>query len=994
VNNMRKTLVFGILLIFALNLSLAFSVNMNLSIVGKDNVEGIRRIEDYSLFNMNFSDVEATEIPSKSIKINDVTVEATCTSPSQKFFTCEYQTPVNYVTDPFINYNVKLEIAGRVLASKKMNVYVDGLGPEILDVKGIPAGFKPSDSFNVKVTAREKGVEGGSFCSGFDYISIYQHDPLAPVVKKEVETEDCYVSNLEIEVTGSSFSTGKLCVAGVDVLAQVTEKPVCQDIVVDSEPPHVQNVVLYSNGKPLDYVREGVTYGVVPKVNITENGALVASKVIANFSSINPGYIKLRPKKCSEVEENLYECEWTQLNFKLNEEKELPVVINVTDEAGNSIKQDFSFNVQLDSKGPSVNEITTLYGMYEGVNYLGEVSTIVLDISDSQSGISPENVFIDASDVKAGSKINPDYCEEQLCYFENFRTGLPHGGSGEIKVHPDSRDAAGNKLDRYAGEGFNVDKKAPEFYNVSFKSKEGMNELKGGDTLVVTVFVKDDTQVYISGNFSNVARGEVRENACDFDSGASMWKCVLDVPDLIGGANAQVKYKIRDFTNNSIEKTANVLVNIPYMGPNPDFWELTGVEVSKPGLDVEVAAMIEQNVFVTFFFEAKVSDNLKLAEMKVISCSGADFENFNVMLPDVLGNSVSVPVVMKVAKGELDPKTIQASCNLELYTKRGKQLTANAEKEEIEFEIPVFEGISGMSSSDMTEKIKNQIEWINSATAVADFVKDFFDISHNLCTWLDRFSKGTAVFNEVGEVLKDVLSTFGLGGVAQTLDASVIATTLGEDTTVNLMGRFCGFMACEGKGVVDDLKLENINLYDLPAKYGLYDFGNPSPGDSLLYDILTGCVPGVVYGLYEYLEIECARLDCYGTALEKGSSMEYCEQLTGFAYCHNIVGDVLSAAPTINAWKEIGSAAQDFFGNPISFLGGIVSFVCGSDAFNPSPTTTLGSFCRVSNLVMQSVDLGNLVYTGFDLSERLFSSNEETKSYCRQVINKYSKYID
>jgi hypothetical protein len=986
---MRKTLLVGILLIFALNLSLVLSVDMNLSIVGKDNLEGVRRIEDYSLFKMNFSGVEATELPPDSIRINDVGVDATCTSPSEKFFTCEYQTPVNYVTDPSINYNVKLEIGGKVLASERMNLYVDGLGPEILSVKGIPSGFKPADSFKVKVTAREKGVEGGSFCAGFDYISIYQEDPQAPAVKHVVETEDCYVSNQEIEVEGSQLATGKLCVAGVDVLAQVSEKPICKDIVVDSEPPRVQNVMLYSNGKSLEYVREGLTYEVVPKANITENGPLKASKVIANFSSINPGYVKLRPKECNEVGENLYECEWTQLNLRLSEPKELPVEINVTDEAGqgHSVKQQFSFDIQLDSDGPSVNEITTLYGKYEGVNYLGETSVVVLDISDSQSGISPENVFIDASDMQAGSKISPDYCEEQICYFENFKTGLSHNGSGEIKVHSDSKDNAGNKLDEYAGEGFIVDKKAPEFHNATFRSSEGMSELKGGDTLVVTVYVKDDTQAYISGDFSKVARGEVRENACEFNADASMWKCVLDVPDLISGSQAEVKYKIRDFTNNTIEKTANVLVNIPYMGPNPDYWELTDVEVSEPGLDVEVSAVVEQNVFVTFFFDAKIGEQLKLAEMKVISCDGADFENFNVMLPDVPGNSVSVPVVMKIGRGELDPTTIQASCTLELYTKRGKQLTANPEKEEIEFEIPVFEGISGMSSSDITEKIKAEIEWLDWTVTVVEPVQTFYETSRELCKALDKLAKGTAGFNIISEPLKNMLSGVGLGMLASSIDASAIAATLGEDAFVKTLSQFCGHVSCSAR---PDIEI----LPDFPEKLGLYDFGKPAVGDSLLYDTVTLCLPGMVSGAYDYLKIGCSRLDCYGKALEKGTPLDYCEQVVGYAYCTEIGGDVLGFFPSFSMWKEVGSAVKNLFSNPLSFVGGIVSFVCGPDAFAPSPTTTLGSACRTSNLLVQAADVGNLVYDAVDLGKQLFSDKEEARSYCRQVINKYSKYVD
>jgi hypothetical protein len=135
-------------------------------------------------------------------------------------------------------------------------------------------------------------------------------------------------------------------------------------------------------------------------------------------------------------------------------------------------------------------------------------------------------------------------------------------------------------------------------------------------------------------------------------------------------------------------------------------------------------------------------------------------------------------------------------------------------------------------------------------------------------------------------------------------------------------------------------------------------------------------------------------LDCYGSSLEKGTPIAYCDNLADYAKCKNVVGEFYSIIPLGVASTQIVQGAKDMLSNPISLFGGLTSFVCGPNAFKPSPKVNVGSICRIFQLGKQGVESGLHIYEGSKKFIDLFGKSEESGSYCRQVINKYSKYVD
>lgn len=993
---MRRNLLLLFLLPFLLNLfivSLAYSeVEMNLSISGSDQIDAVRRGSDSLIFLMNFSGVPATELPEDSIMINDDPVSKEnliCSSPTAGTFICAYTTPGFVANTPYHDYKVELVI-GNVLASETKRVYVDKLGPVIESVEGLPEVIKKDTSYDITIALEDKSFDDSNFCSGLSKITFYEDSD--SIKEETIEADSCYLEKT-ISLNGGELSSGKLCIYAYDKLNQPSE-PFCQDIFVDSQAPVIEGFNLFYNDEPIRYLMKGKSYSVVPKANISENGNLLPSNVYGNFSSINPSYSNLRASSCEKISEEMYECEWAPLTISLSEQKTFNIKIKANDEAGYEATKDFHVTILIDAAGPSVGAIYSAYGKYGGVNYISEESKIILDITDDKSGISANNVFIDASGINAGSKIEADSCENGKCYF-NVISGSSHLGDGEIKVHPDTRDNAGNNYNGYKSEYFIMDREAPEFHNVSIRNSRGGEGLKGGDTMTLTVYASDDTPLFIGGNFSKISNDDVEESACSQTYETNLWKCSIDVRNLIAGANGEIEYYLRDLTNNSFKKSANVNVNFPLQTLNPDYWELKSADVLGNGIDSEAISQVSQTVIVNMKFDAKAA-NINLTDMK-ISCRGTNFESTNVMLPNQAGNSIVVPVIFKIGRSTVDGP-IDVSCTAELYTKTGNFLTVYPEKEIINFTILVFESSMGVSTDVMTEKIKSQVELVNSLRAVLDFFNIFFEISQTICNTITGFSEAVTLFNGIVEGLK----ALGLSGgpiiksLLLGLDTAAVSLTESDDTLVSSLEGFCSYATCSHNQTIINGTI-NIELPEELAgfleEYDMPDFGTPQPGESFIYDVYSLCLPGMLSGAYDMLEIECGRLDCYGWALESGMPISYCEEIATYAYCNEVLGDVFAAIPLTQTWRELGGALKDLVENPLSLAGGIVSTVC-SDAFVPSSESTLGSICRVATLVKQSAELGNMLSSAYDWIADLFDDTEDTMSFCDSVLNEYSEYLD
>lgn len=63
--------------------------------------------------------------------------------------------------------------------------------------------------------------------------------------------------------------------------------------------------------------------------------------------------------------------------------------------------------------------------------------------------------------------------------------------------------------------------------------------------------------------------------------------------------------------------------------------------------------------------------------------------------------------------------------------------------------------------------------------------------------------------------------------------------------------------------------------------------------ESLLFSILTLCIPGILERLYEWKQIKCKAVKCYYDAIVDGINPEYCKTVRSYEECVFVVQDLL-----------------------------------------------------------------------------------------------------
>jgi hypothetical protein len=351
-----------------------------------------------------------------------------------------------------------------------------------------------------------------------------------------------------------------------------SDEPYCEDIIVDSLAPIVNEIELFRKGGsiellPFNFAKANTNYQLAIVANITDDSLLNQNDILGFFPEISLGSDGVKPSSCEEIANGL-KCTWDNLNFFATADKTFNLKVSAQDSAGNLGEKIDSKQLQIDNLGPSVSGIISTYGEYFGVPFLGKTNTIVLKITDDKSGLLPENVFLNLEELGGPSKLKASYCNQSECYFENVKVVLETGTSVQIGINLDTADAVGNKVDFAYADGFVVDTSPPviEEQSVVVMSDKGLIDLNGGDTAIITFRARDDTSVFVSGDFSEISKSGASKMACQ--EGSGFWDCIVEIPNLIAGAKGFAKITVTDLTNNSLTFEEKILVNVPHRDPS------------------------------------------------------------------------------------------------------------------------------------------------------------------------------------------------------------------------------------------------------------------------------------------------------------------------------------------------------------------------------------------------------------------------------------------
>lgn len=426
-----------------------------------------------------------------------------CISGETSSYECSLQTNLYNKNAGIVNYEVNLvDMYSFKLDTETGSIIVDGISP-ILSLS--PTKKAAEQKITFKLDAEDKACTATTCtnkCSGLASVQLYiKEDETAKEPFHEVTTfEKCKYSEIisktytELGITGGEV---EFCAKALDKVG--LEKETCVKENLDVTAPEIidTSFTLKKGGMPLNYIKKDEIPKVDIYINVTDDNPLATTNIVGDFSGLNPKKSAYKTKKADSVTTytegtgedviTTYEASWKSI--ELNNPDGLTATVKVADADGNSAESSFTITLNIDEIAPALiaiyTDLSTLYLNNTAKN------TIYADISEAESGLSKDTVWLDLTSITGEPKKAPTECIAleggYTCKWTNINPSKMKSASPMLdpltnliyvkknaKLHPETHDLAGNTLSaddiNAISQELIYDGTAPEIYNIDVSS--------------------------------------------------------------------------------------------------------------------------------------------------------------------------------------------------------------------------------------------------------------------------------------------------------------------------------------------------------------------------------------------------------------------------------------------------------------------------------------------------------------------------------------------
>ena len=126
------------------------------------------------------------------------------------------------------------------------------------------------------------------------------------------------------------------------------------------------------------------------------------------------------------------------------------------------------------------------------------------------------------------------------------------------------------------------------------------------------------------------------------------------------------------------------------------------------------------------------------------------------------------------------------------------------------------------------------------------------------------------------------------------------------------------------------------------------------PENSLILSMATGCIPGVVYNLEKYRQIECSYYKCLRDYTKIGWPKFFCSSTRASSKCKYVYGQVFWTIPWTAFADYAMNIVKDYFANPLSVLFTAAEIAC--DRFSGSNIATATCAIKKAGRILGTVN--------------------------------------
>ncbi len=659
---------------------------------------------------------------------------------------CTYTSPRKDRTSQEMTYTITIQnqTTLTILDTKQRTLTIDGVAPLITSFTAQNTG----QNIKLKYKGTDAACTTCNACAGITQFSLYQG---ATLLNEFSADGTCEVSaSLEetIEELNLAEGTQELCLVATDAVGLESEKS-CVGISVDRTGPYFQPQsfkIINLQGETVSYVGSTAVLTTV-QINITDS-ALDITSVTADLSSLNTAiseeYRALKGS-CTLYTSASYFCIWESVAID-GVSGSVQVLFTAKDTAGNNVTHIESVTITKDTAAPKVNSIT-INEEKNGAFKSGK-NTIRAEFEEGGSGFGTKKAYLDLSEAGIKNKqADSCYSESRKWYCVwNLSLSTQQTSEVTVRITQQTSDDAGNTLAAVYAQESAIDTISPTIQETNLSTDCPTGE----EPFVITIAAKDKGDSLVASIPGRGIRkgSEPLESNCKKDG--DQYTCILSITDITAQSTKEnVQITVTDEAGNSAVQTKQVQTCSVNTKTAPNALTITIGEI--PEVDKRVLSFMDYPLHVPLTI-TKTEDITIIQSM--VQCDEAS--------ANLMGSSQTQNVLVARIKQQSLPEettTLSIHCMLYFTLRKGSTLYEQAEQEELNITIPLYNLALGTYGASIQDRLDTLTEEIDTSQQTIDtWVK-----WNTALGWLCEIGEGFAKLNTVIGTVKGVVLGVAIG---------------------------------------------------------------------------------------------------------------------------------------------------------------------------------------------------------------------------------------
>ncbi|MBD3310033.1 hypothetical protein GF351_02330 [Candidatus Woesearchaeota archaeon] len=981
---------------------------------GADQVDGYLRSREDTLYVTTFAQVSGDA----NISRNQVRLSGSSSTTGFQFKECAegfctfFQNLSAWsLSYPSHSMGVYLySDAGAKVDDEIMTVTFDEQAPEVDSFSADPSRLGSGMDTILRYTVSDELP-----CSGIGFVEIYEQDTTSEPERVNLNTEDCeYSGEYTLDLSGYSEGEHTVFLKVYDRLGrQSSFEPAVFEI--DLTPPQFTDaVVLDSEGEELIWISSDPVPATV-RVDIAGDD-LDESTVYADLSSIHEGmYLSEPPARCTSLI-NFTMCEW-DVEVDIDSTTTPLFAVTASDLAANNASDTVSAStISMDVTGPEFTSIRT-EKVLNTTSYLkASGNTLIAALAETGVGVDPEDVFLDLRGIGMGAAVAADNCSGNTCYWHDVYTNRPDGAV-TISSSTLTRDRLGNPATVVYSTDMLVDITPPRLDSLDVTTIGGEEETfegftKKGDSYQIVAEVYEPTSLTAYGDFSAAITGASQVEP-QYEETGNEYTLTWDTDpiDVSGYFEDYLDFTFTDFVGNTLDYMEYIEVYALDDDENPNYW--THSVVCSPKLvDRQITSLLNVKVFCYINLQPLAAD-AETISIDMGECTGVDI-NISAEDSNQTAGTDSMSYINDISlwnnqAGSTDPylnielKTadfrideLRFNCPLSIMSRVGDTLPQYPETEDVEVTIGFYNMPLGELSEDVQAKIDDAKDDATSTVMeIIGLLEKLFYYAELICRVINVIHNVITIFQSVTMMVgkAEKVSSSVPPAYAKVHETRVLLcqgtekAREGGKRAYKFGTKFCAFVNCKMGAYPPEEQKKGLAKWGntLGGGGGIYNWMQESyPGvnvidkwtgkspaeymnikDSMVLSMLTFCIPGVIYNLNKYRQVQCLYAYCLQEYSQAGLPLSVCEDQKHYLTCKYIMGEVFNLIPFVAIFDHYTGLIKEALSDPFSMIGTGLGLLCNN--YCEAPYEDLHSACaivKIASLLGETVgDVINIIDT-------------------------------